>query len=64
MPETNEPTMSEFREPFNRGNCYFQLEKYEEAIEDYNRALKINRKYKEASNNRKLAEQKLKAAGR
>ena len=33
---------------------------YEQAIEDYNRALKVNKRYREATNNRRLAQQKLK----
>ncbi len=45
---------------FNRGNCFFQAEMYPKAIEDYNRALKINKRYREAANNKRLAQEKLK----
>ena len=45
---------------FQRGNCFFQAEIYDKAIEDYDRALDINRRYKEAKDNKRLAQEKLK----
>ena len=38
----------------NRGIAYFDLQNYEQAISDYNRAIEINPKYAEAYYNRGL----------
>ncbi len=45
---------------YNRGNAYFYLGKYDEAIADYNQVIKLKPKYAEAYSNRGNVYKKLK----
>ena len=48
----------------NRGNAYAELKQYENAIEDFNKAIEVNPKFAEAYNNRGPAYAELKQYGR